>query len=85
MSLFSHLELSIIAPAFRRAVGTDHPRAAGAAGSQPRFIFLDLAIAQIAGLGVIIAYSLGWEAGGWQVQLIALGAGLKRRAVIVCQ
>ena len=39
-------------------------------------IFLDLAIAQIAGLGVIIAYSLGWEAGGWQVQLIALAAAL---------
>lgn len=39
-------------------------------------IFLDLAIAQIAGLGVIIAYSLGWEAGGWQVQLIALAAAM---------
>lgn len=39
-------------------------------------IFLDLAIAQIAGLGVILAYSFGWEAGGWQVQVVALAAAL---------
>lgn len=44
-------------------------------------IFLDLAIAQIAALGVIIAYSLGWEKGDWEVQVTAistalLGAGL---------
>ncbi len=28
-------------------------------------IFIDLAIAQIAGLGVIAAHSFGWEAHGW--------------------
>jgi zinc/manganese transport system permease protein len=39
-------------------------------------IFLDLAVAQIAGLGVIIAYSFGWEPGGWQVQAIAMSAAL---------
>ena len=32
-------------------------------------IFIDLAIAQIAGLGVIAAASFGWPAGGWQMQL----------------
>ena len=39
-------------------------------------IFLDLAVAQIAGLGVIIAYSFGWEAGGWQIQFVAVSAAL---------
>ena len=39
-------------------------------------IFIDLAIAQIAGLGVIAAYSFGWEAQGWEVQLAAGGAAL---------
>lgn len=39
-------------------------------------IFLDLAVAQIAGLGVIVAYSFGWEPGGWQVQAIAMSAAL---------
>ncbi len=39
-------------------------------------IFIDLAIAQIAGLGVIAAYSFGWEAHGWQVQLAAGGAAI---------
>jgi zinc/manganese transport system permease protein len=34
-------------------------------------IFLDLAVAQIAGLGVTAAYGLQLEPGGWQVQLIA--------------
>ncbi|HEB59910.1 MAG TPA: metal ABC transporter permease [Gammaproteobacteria bacterium] len=29
-------------------------------------IFLDLAVAQIAGLGIIVAHSLDWEPGGWQ-------------------
>jgi len=35
-------------------------------------IFIDIAIAQFAGLGVILAHFLGWEA-GWQVQAAALG------------
>lgn len=39
-------------------------------------IFLDLAVAQIAGLGVIVAHSFGWDPGGWQVQLIAMSAAL---------
>ncbi len=39
-------------------------------------IFIDLAVAQIAGLGVIAAYSLGWEAGGWQTQLAAITTAL---------
>jgi len=39
-------------------------------------IFIDLAIAQIAGLGVILAYSLGWDIHGWQVQFIAYGSAI---------
>lgn len=37
-------------------------------------IFIDLAVAQIAALGVIGANTLGWEAGGWQVQTIAVAS-----------
>ena len=39
-------------------------------------IFIDLAIAQIAGLGVIAANSLDWEPGGFEVQLAAVSAAL---------
>jgi len=39
-------------------------------------IFLDLAVAQIAGLGLIAAYSFDWDPGGWQVQLIAMSAAI---------
>lgn len=34
-------------------------------------IFIDIAVAQIAGMGVIAAEQLGWEAEGWTVQLAA--------------
>ena len=39
-------------------------------------IFIDLAIAQLAGLGVILASQLGFETHGWEVQLIAVGSAL---------
>ena len=39
-------------------------------------IFIDLAIAQIAGLGVIAAGSFGWEPQGWAVQAVAVSAAL---------
>jgi zinc/manganese transport system permease protein len=39
-------------------------------------VFIDLAIAQIAGLGVILADSLGWEPQGWGMQAAALAAAL---------
>jgi zinc/manganese transport system permease protein len=39
-------------------------------------IFIDLAIAQIAGLGVILADTFGWEAHGWEVQVVAVGAAM---------
>ena len=39
-------------------------------------VFIDLAIAQIAGVGVIAADALGWEPQGWAVQVAAAGAAL---------
>jgi zinc/manganese transport system permease protein len=39
-------------------------------------IFIDLAIAQVAGVGVILAANLGWEAHGWEVQLVAVCAAM---------
>jgi zinc/manganese transport system permease protein len=39
-------------------------------------VFIDLAIAQVAGLGVVFADFLGWEASGWSVQASAAGAAL---------
>src|SRR5512143_3545736 len=45
-------------------------------------IFLDLAIAQIAVLGVIAAHTLGWETQGWQTQLAAAAAALAGAAFL---
>lgn len=42
---------------------------------QRGIVFLDLAIAQFAGLGVIVAHAAGWEA-GWQTQATAFAAAL---------
>lgn len=39
-------------------------------------VFVDLAIAQLAGLGVIAAHALGWETQGWQTQMAAVSAAL---------
>lgn len=39
-------------------------------------VFIDLAVAQIAALGVIAADLMGWEPQGWAVQVAALAAAL---------
>ncbi|MHB1142456.1 MAG: metal ABC transporter permease [Sulfuricaulis sp.] len=39
-------------------------------------VFIDLAIAQIAGLGVIAADAMGWEPQGFAVQIAAVGTAL---------
>jgi zinc/manganese transport system permease protein len=39
-------------------------------------VFIDLAIAQVAGLGVTAAAAFGFEAEGWRVQAAAVGAAL---------
>lgn len=71
------LQLSILAPAFVAGVlvlATHVPL--GCEVLRRGIIFIDLAVAQIAGLGVIAAHALGWEAHGWETQLIALSAAL---------
>src|SRR5712671_523350 len=45
-------------------------------------VFIDLAIAQIAGLGVICADWLGFEPQGWAVQISALMAALAGALVL---
>jgi zinc/manganese transport system permease protein len=45
-------------------------------------IFIDLAIAQIAGLGVIAAHGLDWEQDGFEVQIAAVSAALVAAAIL---
>lgn len=45
-------------------------------------VFIDLAIAQVAGLGVIAADALGFEPQGWAVQLSAVSAALLGAAIL---
>ncbi len=45
-------------------------------------IFVDLAVAQIAGLGVLLAQVAGWNDRGWQVQLTAFSAALLGAAIL---
>ncbi|MCW9013685.1 MAG: metal ABC transporter permease [Gammaproteobacteria bacterium] len=66
------LELSILGPAFIAGLLvliTHVPL--GQKVLARGIIFIDLAIAQIAGLGVIAAYSMGWEEQTYMVQLSA--------------
>jgi zinc/manganese transport system permease protein len=49
-------------------------------------IFIDLAVAQIAGLGVLAAAMLGWEDTGWRMQAMAFAAALSGAAALyVCE
>ena len=45
-------------------------------------IFIDLAVAQIAGLGVIIAYQFGWHIHGVEAQIAAVSSALVAAAVM---
>jgi zinc/manganese transport system permease protein len=71
------VELSIILPAFVAGLvvlSTHVPL--GAEVLRRGIIFIDLAIAQVAGLGVIAADRLGFEPSGWMVQVAAVSAAL---------
>lgn len=71
------IDLSIIAPAFVAGLlvlATHIPL--GTQVLQRGIVFVDLAIAQIAGLGVIAADLAGMEAHGWTMQLAAGGAAM---------
>jgi zinc/manganese transport system permease protein len=70
-------ELSIIAPALLAillVLSTHVPL--GTEVLRRGIIFIDLAIAQVAGLGVIATDTMGWEAEGWMVQIAAVSAAL---------
>jgi zinc/manganese transport system permease protein len=71
------LDLSILGPAFLAGLlvlATHVPL--GMQVLKRGIVFIDLAIAQVAGLGVISADALGWEPQGWAVQGAALAAAL---------
>jgi len=71
------LELGILFPAFLAGMlvlATHVPL--GQHVLNRGIVFIDLAIAQVAGLGVTAAASLGLEAEGWRVQAAAVGAAL---------
>ena len=73
----TNLEIGIVAPAFLASLivlATHVPL--GIEVLRRGIIFIDLAIAQVAGLGVIAADSMGWEAEGWMVQIAAVSAAL---------
>ena len=44
-------------------------------------VVIDLAIAQVAGLGVVAADAMGWEPNGWSVQVSAVAAALGAAAL----
>ena len=74
---FDGLDISILGPAFVAGLlvlATHVPL--GRQVLSRGIIFIDLAIAQIAGLGVIAAHSFDWEPDGWAVQVVAVIAAL---------
>lgn len=76
-------EMSIVMPAFLASMlvlSTHVPL--GTEVLRRGIIFIDLAIAQVAGLGVIAADSMGWEARGWRVQIAAVAAALVAALVL---
>lgn len=77
------LDLSILGPAFLAGllvISTHVPL--GQEVLARGIIFIDLAIAQIAGLGVIAAHSFGWESHGWEVQIAAVTAALSGALIL---
>ena len=71
------LDISILGPAFIAGLlvlATHVPM--GQQVLARGIVFIDLAIAQIAGLGVIAADGMGWEPQGFAVQIAAVGAAL---------
>ena len=72
-----NLELSILFPAFLAGLlvlATHVPL--GQQVLNRGIVFIDLAIAQVAGLGVTAADAFGFEPEGWRVQVAAVGAAL---------
>lgn len=80
---FSSAELGILWPAFIAGLlvtATHVPL--GMQVLERGIVFIDLAIAQVAGVGVIYADYLGWEPTGVAVQIAALAAALTCAALL---
>src|SRR5690606_24849865 len=71
------VQLTILAPAFAAglAVLLSHVPL-GREVLRRGIIFIDLAVAQFAGLGLIFASTFGVETHGWELQVIALASAL---------
>lgn len=79
----SSLDLTLLLPAFLAGLlvlATHVPM--GMQVLARGIVFIDLAVAQIAGLGVIAADRLGFEPHGWAVQLSAVSAALAGAAIL---
>jgi len=75
--------LSIIAPAFTAGVIVLMSHVPlGREVVRRGIIFIDLAIAQMAGFGIILAGTLGMEAEGWPLQAVAFGSAITAALVI---
>ena len=80
---WSALDLAILGPAFIAGLlvlATHVPL--GIQVLERGIVFIDLAIAQIAGLGVIAADMMGWPPQGIEVQIAAVGAALAGAAAL---
>jgi zinc/manganese transport system permease protein len=80
--MLANLDLSILFPAFLAGIlviATHVPL--GQRVLARGIVFIDLAIAQVAGLGVIVADFLDWDT-GWQVQVAAATAALLGAALL---
>ncbi|MCU7918463.1 MAG: metal ABC transporter permease [Candidatus Thiodiazotropha sp. (ex Dulcina madagascariensis)] len=77
------LDLSILGPAFLAGlvVASTHVPL-GRHVLKRGIIFLDLAVAQTAGTGLVAAHGFHWDPGGWQVQLIAVTAAIIAAVVL---
>jgi len=78
------LDLAILGPAFVAGIivlSTHVPM--GQAVLKRGIIFIDIAIAQVAGLGVIAADAYGWDDNGWAVQACAVTAAMLGAALLI--
>jgi zinc/manganese transport system permease protein len=77
-------ELAILLPAFLAGLlvlATHVPL--GQLVLERGIVFIDLAIAQVAGFGVVAADAMGWEPQGWSVQISAISAALLSAAFLL--
>jgi zinc/manganese transport system permease protein len=78
------VELTILVPAFLAGIlvlATHVPL--GQLVLERGIVFIDLAIAQVAGFGVVAANAMGWEPHGWSVQVSAVAAALAAAAFLL--